>query len=202
MPYRRANVSSKSMKHLILIPFILLAQTAFAAPIPSAGGKYKPELGVYRSPSGFEIQTASSDWIQTAPPKKTRYIATMYRSPNMKNNMRATLTVRVDKLNTPMPINDYVKRWTKEYPRFGFDVRGSKKFSMNGNDGYVIDLTNTTKKRQLRQVIFMKEKTAVLLTCRDHIASFKDSLAECNKMIKSFKWSQVNNTTASTKRRT
>lgn len=168
-----------------------LAQTVFAAPIPTAGGKFKPQLGVYKSPHGFEMQTAATDWIQSAPPKKTRYIATMYRSPNMKNNMRATLTVRVDKLNSELTINDYVKRWTKEYPRFGFDVRGSKKFSMNGNDGYVIDLLNTTKKRQLRQVIFMKEKTAVLLTCRDHIATFKDSLQECNKMIKSFKWNQA-----------
>lgn len=179
------------MKHISIITILFLAQTVFAAPIPSVGGKYKPQLGVYKSPQGFEIQTASTDWIQTAPPKNTRYISTMYRSPNMKNNMRATLTVRVDKLGNTMSINDYVKRWTKEYPRFGYDVRGSKKFSMNGNDGYVIDLLNNSKKRQLRQVIFMKDKKAVLLTCRDHVATFKDSLQECNKMIKSFKWNEA-----------
>ena len=181
------------MKYLTLITVILLAQTSFAAPIPGGSNKARPSLGVYRSPQGFAMQTAGSDWIQSAPPKNTRYIATMFRSPKMKNNMRATLTVRVDQLSRQMELSQYVKRWTKEYPKFGFDVKGSKKFAMNGNDGYVIDLINPAKKRQLRQVIFMNDRKAVLLTCRDHVATFKDSLAECNKMIKSFKWQQAAN---------
>jgi hypothetical protein len=148
----------------------------------------KPHLGVYKTPQGVAMQTAGTDWIQAAPPKNTRYIATMFRSPVMKNNMRATLTVRVDQLSKPVELSQYVKRWTKEYPKFGFDVKGAKKFKMAQNEGYVVDLVNNAKKRQLRQVIFMKDKKAVLLTCRDHIATFKDSLAECNKMIKSFEW--------------
>lgn len=194
------------MKYITLFLSVLLAQTAFAAPIPGGSNKSKPTLGVYRSPQGFAMQTAGTDWIQAAPPKNTRYIATMFRSPVMKNNMRATLTVRVDQLNRPTELAQYVKRWTKEYPKFGFDVKGSKKFRMAQNDGYVIDLVNPAKKRQLRQVIFMQNKKAVLLTCRDHISTFKDSLAECNKMIKSFKWQQAVNDTparkaASTKKR-
>jgi hypothetical protein len=137
------------------------------------------------------MQTAGTDWIQAAPPKNTRYIATMFRSPAMKNGIHPTLTVRVDQLKKPVALNRYVQRWTKEYPKFGFDVKGTKKFKMAGNEGYVVDLVNNAKQRQLRQVIFMKEKKAVLLTCRDHVSTFKNSLAECNKMIKSFKWEQV-----------
>lgn len=189
------------MKYIITTIILLLAQNStFAAPIPGAGNKVKPQLGVYKSPQGFEIQTASTNWIQTAPPKNTRYIATMFRSPVVKNNMRATLTVRVDQLDKPMEISQYVKRWTKEYPKFGFDLKGSKKFAMNGQNGYVVDLVNTAKKRQLRQVIFMKEKKAVLLTCRDHVDSFKNSLNECNKMIKSFKWQAALNGKANKKK--
>jgi hypothetical protein len=179
------------MKYTILLTFVFLAQNVFAAPIPASGNKAHPKLGVYQSPQGFAMQTAGSDWIQSAPPKNTRYIATMFRSPKIKNNMRATLTVRVDQLSKPVALNQYVKRWTKEYPKFGFDVKGSKKFSMNGNEGYVVDLVSPAKKRQLRQVIFMNGKKAVLLTCRDHISTFRESLAECNKMIKSFKWQQA-----------
>jgi hypothetical protein len=190
------------MKHIITTITVLLAvTTSFAAPIPGAGNKVKPQLGVYKSPQGFEIQTASTNWIQTNPPKNTRYIATMFRSPVEKNKMRATLTVRVDQLEKQMEISQYVKRWTKEYPKFGFDVKSSKKFAMNGQSGYVVDLVNPSKKRQLRQVIFMKEKKAVLLTCRDHISSFKTSLNECNKMIKSFKWQTALNGTAKPKRK-
>jgi hypothetical protein len=190
------------MKQIIITFTVFLAlTTSFAAPIPGAGNKVKPQLGVYKSPQGFEIQTASTDWIQTNPPKNSRYIATMFRSPKEKNKMRATLTVRVDQLEKQMEISQYVKRWTKEYPKFGFDVKGTKKFAMNGQNGYVVDLVNTSKKRQLRQVIFMKEKKAVLLTCRDHISSFKSSLNECNKMIKSFKWQTALNSTTKTSKK-
>jgi hypothetical protein len=179
------------MKTLTFIITLFFASLTFAAPIPGAGNKAKPKLGVYKSPHGFQIATASTDWIQTKPPKNTRYIATMFRSPDVKNKMRATLTVRVDQLSKPMDIAQYVKRWTKEYPKFGFDVKGSKKFSMKGEEGIVVDLINPAKKRQLRQVIFMKDNRAVLMTCRDHISTFKQSLAECNKMIKSFEWKQL-----------
>lgn len=189
------------MKTLIFILTLFSVTVSQAAPIPGAGNKSKPKLGVYQSPHGFQIATASSDWIQARPPKNTRYIATMFRSPEVRNKMRATLTVRVDKLSKPMEISDYVKRWTKEYPKFGFDVKGSKKFSMNGNEGYVVDLVNPAKKRQLRQVIFMKDNRAVLMTCRDHVASFKTSLNECNKMIKSFAWKNVTGTNTASKKK-
>lgn len=190
------------MKQIIItITAVFTLTTAFAAPIPGAGSKIKPQLGLYKSPQGFEIETAGTDWIQTAPPKNTRYIATMFRSPVIKNNMRATLTVRVDQLEKSMELNQYVKRWTKEYPKFGFDVKGSKKFAINGQNGYVVDLVNTSKKRQLRQVIFMKDKRAVLLTCRDHVDSFKTALNECNKMIKTFKWQSVLNKVPTNKKK-
>lgn len=180
-----------NMKTLLLFITLSFSFNAVAAPIPGAGRKANPQLGLYESPHGFQIATASTDWLQTKPPKSTRYIATMFRSPEVRNKMRATLTVRVDRLTQPMAISEYVKRWTKEYPKFGFDVKGSKKFTMNGQQGYVVDLVNPSKKRQLRQVIFMKNNRAVLMTCRDHVNSFNESLKECNKMIKTFSWKKV-----------
>jgi len=82
----------------------------------------------------------------------------------------------------------YVKRWIKEYPKYGYDVLGSKAFKAGKKKGYVIDLINTRKKRQLRQVIYLKKKTAVLMTCRDHADSFSNSLKECNNIVKNFRW--------------
>ncbi|MCJ8278081.1 MAG: hypothetical protein MJK18_14660 [Bdellovibrionales bacterium] len=81
-----------------------------------------------------------------------------------------------------------MKRWIKEYPKYGYDVLGSKSFKTKKKRGFVIDLVNQKKKRQLRQVIYFKKKTAVLMTCRDHTASFSSSLKECNKIIKKFRW--------------
>ena len=182
-------------KIALLVALCFTAEVLMAAPIPGRGNKVSPKLGIYKSPKGFQINLGGSEWIQQAPPKKTRNIATMFRSPHMKNNMRGTLTVRVDRLKKKMKLKSYVKRWTKQYPKFGFDVRGSRKFAINGQKGYVIDLVNQKKQRQLRQVVFMRGSKAVLLTCRDHVKSFKGTLKECNRMIKNFRW------TASKKRR-
>ena len=193
----------KKLRHLPPIPilmsmdklliFLLLAsplKSIFAAPIPgtSSSELFAPKIGVHHSKYGFMIDGVSSNWLQTQPPKKSRYIETVYRSPEVKNETRATLTVRVDRLKKSLKLKNYVKRWVKEYPKYGYDVLGSKKFKSKGRRGYVIDLINSKKRRQLRQVIYLKNQTAVLMTCRDHVRSFKKSLRGCNKIVKSFTW--------------
>ncbi|MCB0378575.1 MAG: hypothetical protein KDD33_08795 [Bdellovibrionales bacterium] len=180
----------KILSLLSIVLFALSSTTAFAAPVPgtSSSALTKPKLGIYKSKFGFEIMAKNSDWIQTQPPKKTKFVETVFRSPEVKNNTRATLTVRVDRLKKKTSLKKYVKRWVKEYPKYGYDVLGSKKFNSGGKQGYVVDLVNNKKKRQLRQVIYFKKDTAVLMTCRDHSASFKGSLRECNSIIKNFRW--------------
>ena len=183
------------MKILTFFPTLFalfLNQSAFAAPIPgtSSSALVAPQLGIYKSRFGFEIMAKETAWIQTKPPKKSRFIETVYRSPIERNNVRATLTVRVDNMRGKANLRSYVKRWIKEYPKYGYDVLGSKPFKMNGKKGYVIDLMNTRKQRQLRQVIHMSNRTAVLMTCRDHTDSFEESLKECNNIIQKFRWSK------------
>lgn len=175
----------------VFLLFVATGSLALAAPIPGSGKKAMPKLGVYKSPKGFQINLAGSEWLPSAPPKKTKRIAAMFRSPHLKNNMRGTMTVRVDELKKRLPLKKYVKRWTKQYPKFGFDVLGAKKFSLRGQKGYVIDLVNRKKERKLRQVIFMKGRRAVLMTCRDHMKSFKTTLKQCNQLVKGFQWKKA-----------
>ena len=181
------------MKALILPTFLFalfFQSPVFAAPIPgtTSSKMIAPKLGIYKSKFGFEIMAKNTTWIQTLPPKKSRFIETVYRSPISRNNVRATLTVRVDNMKSGTSLKKYVKRWIKEYPKYGYDVLGSKAFKASGKKGYVIDLVNQKKKRQLRQVIYLNKKTAVLMTCRDHTSSFKGSLRECNNIVKTFNW--------------
>lgn len=180
------------MKHHF-IPLFLFAffinSFAMAAPIPSSSTKMvAPKLGIHKSKFGFEILANNTSWIKTQPPQKSRFIETVYRAPIERNNVRATLSVRVDQIHKRTALKNYVRRWVKEYPKYGYDVLGSKAFKSGKNKGYVIDLINTRKKRQLRQVIYLNKKTAVLMTCRDHTASFSSSLRECNNIIKNFSW--------------
>ncbi len=182
------------MKAFTLLTFVFafgFTLSAWAAPNPTASSQMvAPKLGIHKSKFGFEILAKNTAWIKTKPPKKARFIETVYRSPVERNNVRASLSVRVDNMRRPTSIKKYVRRWIKEYPKYGYDVLGSKGFKSGGKKGYVIDLINTKKKRQLRQVIYLNKQTAVLMTCRDHTASFNQSLKECNNIVKAFDWSK------------
>ena len=176
--------------YTITIALLLSCSLSNAAPIPGASGTAAlvPDLGIHTCRFGFEIETKTSNWLKAQPPKKSKFIETVYRSPELKNETRGTLTVRVDKMKNQTNLKSYVGRWVKEYPKYGYDVLGSRRFKSKGKRGYVIDLIHSKKQRQLRQVIYLKEKTAVLMTCRDHVKSFKGSIKSCNKIVKGFRW--------------
>jgi hypothetical protein len=206
------------MKHIIsaffLVTFAVL--TAQAAPIPGTATSklVSPQIGLYHSPIGFQMNAGKTGWAHVAPPAGNKYIATVYRAEpgsvasQMHNDLRAqgnvvggnsnalasnspapaSLTVRIDDLNKDVSLDRYIAKWMKEYPRYGFDVLGSKPFVQNKQKGYVLDLVNRDQGKQLRQVVFMKQKKAVILTCRDRVATFQKSLASCNQIIKTFTW--------------
>ena len=179
------------LKKLIIVFFLFTFPfSSFSAPIPGALSPKLavPQWGIYKSKFGFEILAQDTHWTQSQPPKKSRFIETVYRSPITRNNVRATLTVRVDRMKKKSSLKKYVKRWVREYPKYGYDVLGSKSFKSKGMKGYVIDLMNSKKQRQLRQVIFLNKSTAVLMTCRDHQSSFRQTLKECNQIVKAFQW--------------
>jgi hypothetical protein len=174
---------------------LLMLPTAQAAPIPGTGSSalVAPQLGLYRSPAGFEIQAANSGWKQAQAPQGNKFVATLYRAPatgNLKDS-KAALTVRVDKLAHAITIDQYIKRWQKEYPKYGFDLLGAQPFNQNKNTrGYVMDLINRDNKTQIRQVVFLKQKNAVILTCRDQEKTFKNALKGCNQIVHSFQWTE------------
>lgn len=175
---------------------LVSAPLAHAAPHPATATSalVAPQLGVYRSPLGFQVSAGDSGWKQAEAPSDNKFIATLYKAPTAKD-AKATvepgsLTVRVDKLAKEIPLDKYVQKWMKEYPKYGFDVIGSLPFSQNKEKGYVLDLINRDSGKQLRQVVFLKKQKAVILTCRDQSATFKDSLAGCNKIIRTFQWTE------------
>jgi hypothetical protein len=147
-----------------------------------------PRLGFYRSPDGFQLHAGESGWLQAVPPRGNQTILTVYRNPQAES--KASLTVRVDRLARDMTMERYIARWVKEYPRFGFDVLGSQTFSQDGVRGHVIDLMNRDSKMQLRQVVFVNEtrRRAAILTCRDQVTDFSNTLRSCNSIVKTFEW--------------
>ena len=200
------------MKHIIplttsfvvFVASLVLAPAAFAAPIPGTATSklVSPQLGLYRSNMGFQLNAGASGWKLTTAPKGLKHITAIYRAEGSEAGasvasqihadlhsgkptpapQAAALTVRVDPLKKDMGIEKYVAKWMKEYPRFGFDVLGSKPFTQNKQKGVV------AQAKQLRQVVFVKNQKAVILTCRDQQATFQTTLKACNQIIRTFDW--------------
>jgi hypothetical protein len=158
----------------------------FAAPIPftSSSKLTSEKAGIYRSPLGFTIDAADTGWVAISPAQKNDFVVTTYESPSKD----AALTVRVDELKAPLSLDEYSKKWIKDYPRFGFDVLAAKKVKVGEEIAYLIDFVSAENKKQLRQVLFLKNKHAITLTCRGSQTQFKNSVRACNDIVRSMRW--------------
>lgn len=180
--------------HIRLV-FVFIAMvvsfSSSAAPIPATSSSLiiAPEKGQFISPKGFILNAGDSKWVQSEAPKGIRSVATVYKGPVTTKGIQAALTVRVDDLQRDSSLKSYIRKWSKDYPRFGFDILASKPIKVNEEVGYLLDLVNKETEKQLRQVVFLKDRRAVILTCRDHMNSFLNNLKGCNEIIRSFRWS-------------
>lgn len=169
-----------------LIIFIFATHFGQAAPIPLTTTSTLTNLkeGLYHSPHGFSIHSGNSGWSALANHIKNDFVAVTYQSPKDS----AALTVRVDTLNTPMTIDAYSKKWIKDYPRFGFDILDSKKVRVGQETAHLIDFVSRENQKQLRQILLVKDKKAVTLTCRGTPNTFSATVKSCNEIFRSFKW--------------
>lgn len=164
-----------------------------AAPIPgtSSSPLVSGQAGLFYSPKGFRIHSAQTAWVQSVPPKNIPSLVTIYKSPLPQNGQQPALTVRVDDLRQVQPLKTYVKKWMKDYSRFGFEVLTAKPIKIKDTQAFLLDILSRETQKQLRQVVFMKDKTAVILTCRDARDSFAKTVQDCNEIVKTFEWINI-----------
>ena len=181
---------SNLLTSIIVVLSLGLTAQALGAPIPgtSSSALIAADKGIFRSSHGFSISAGLSDWILTEAPRGNKFIAVQYKSPSTHEGIRAALTVRVDPVKSKSTLKKYVKKWIKDYPKLGFDVLSAKKIRVDDKYAFLLDLLNRETDKQLRQVVFLKEQHAVILTCRDQRQMFSKSLKSCNNIIRSFNW--------------
>lgn len=169
---------------------VLTSVTSWSAPFPGAGSSplVSDKPGSFFSSKGFRLNAAETAWVQTVPPKNIPALVAIYKSPIPMNGQQPALTVRVDNLAQIQPLKNYVKRWMKDYGRFGFEVLTAKPVKIGENQAFLLDIVSRETQKQLRQVVFMREKTAVILTCRDGRDSFSKTVQDCNEIVKTFEW--------------
>ena len=167
-----------------------LFSSAWAAPFPgtSSSALVGEKPGAFYSSRGFRINSAQTAWIQTPPPKHIPSLVTVYKSPAPFNGQQPALTVRVDEMRHLQPLKTYVKKWMKDYTRFGFEVLTAKPIKIGENSAFLLDIVSRETQKQLRQVVFVREKVAVILTCRDGRDSFAKTVLDCNEIVKTFEW--------------
>lgn len=177
------------MKLLFFI-LSLVSLNGHAAPSPATttSSFLKTGIGMFRSPIGFEISADKTQWQHVAPPSQQKHIATMYKAPDTHKGVQPLISVRVDDLRKKKSLNQYMRDWVKIYPRLGFRVLGTKKVKVSENRGFLLDLIHSKSQRQMRQVIFMRDKKAVVLSCRGHQDRFSVTVKSCNQIIRNFKW--------------
>jgi hypothetical protein len=186
----------KSFQGRFFLAFLfaqILSSTGWSAPVPGAGSSalVDPEKGLFWKRQGFSINTARTGWLLEGPSGED--LAVRY-SP--ADSSTGSLMVRTEQLKADLKLENYTKRWIKDYLSYGFEVLGTQTFYQNNDRALVIDLLHRTSQQQLRQVLFLKNKRAVTLTCRDRQKSFQTTLIGCNQISKTFQWAETSRPTA------
>lgn len=171
--------------------------TAQGSPIPGAHGALlsKPQGGLFFLARGFVLPSEGTHWVfensqsdlQPEKESKQNLESVVY---SLKNSPTARFSVNIDNLKKESTLENYSRKWAKEYHQYGFDLIRSKPFKLNSALGVVYDLKARNKPVQIRQVIFLKDKVAVTMTCSDEIKSFSTSFPECDRMVRNFRWSE------------
>jgi hypothetical protein len=177
-----------------LFTLLLMPAVSYAAPYPATGSSLlvAPELGLFWKRQGFELKTGYTGWQIDAPHSAEEDEQLRYIRPNVPT---ASLAVRTEMIKTDLTLENYTKRWIRDYTNYGFDLLGTQTFYQSGNKALVVDLVHKKSSQQLRQVLFLKNKRVVVLTCRDQQKTFEQTLIGCNQISKSFQWTDTSRPT-------
>ncbi|MCB0389799.1 MAG: hypothetical protein KDD58_00840 [Bdellovibrionales bacterium] len=178
------------MKYLLFSFLTFFNIYVLSAPMPATSSSdfLKIDIGLFRSPLGFEVSSEKTNWLHSEVPKEQKFIATVYKAPQSQKGVQPLLTVRLDSLNKSKTLNQYMRDWVKTYPRLGFQVLGTQKVTIENKRGFLIDLIHNKSHRQVRQVVFVKDKKAIVMSCRGHQDGFRTIVKSCNQIFRNFKW--------------
>lgn len=195
------------MKIFFLFIFLIsICDWGVASPVAGHGSSIlaDKDQGYFLGSLGFTFKTIGTKWsLQTVANDPSA------QTPRLVYNDDATalMSVHLDKLPVELSLENYIKKWIRDYHHYGFDILGSKAFTLSDNKkvkftrGFVVDLVHKKMSRQMRQVIFLQEKNVVIVTCQNKRDQFSQTLADCNQIAKTFEWTdlKLNPLTALTK---
>lgn len=196
----RKTDRKNNAKFMIFFSMALLLFPIFSisAPFPgtSGSGLSRPQSGLFWAPRGFTMGTEGTGWIMEQEELSKDSLKNA-KNPIEEANYthkqfpKAKFSIRVETLKNELSLENYSKKWSKEYHPYGFNLLGTRPFQHDDDKGLIYDLVSKSKPVQIRQVVFLHQKQAVILTCTDDKRSFSQSLKDCNQMVRKFKWAQA-----------
>lgn len=179
------------MKILPLFMLSLMTLKSYAAPHPGMGSSalVAMENGFFWNREGFTMNIKSRDWILDENLANENQISLVERPLNpTQGSASGSLLVKVDNLKAEVSLESYAKKWMKDYANYGFELLGSQTLEINKTKGLLIDFHHKKSFQQIRQVLFLRGRKMVLITCSDDKKRFAAVLPRCNQAIQTFNW--------------
>ncbi len=172
---------------LLMTTLVLFTATNLYAAVDPNLALVAPE------PINFSIVNDGTNWEPAVAPPDAKNVKRFFRGPTASDQTsQPTLTVRVEPISEKQKdLREYLRKWLKDYPKFGYNVLGHKPFKLDGQAAFVIDVVSHSGEKQARQVLTVQDDQVVLLTCLDKKDSFMSSLPACNQIIRSLKWDKI-----------
>lgn len=191
-----------NLKVWSLLFILALNNNTFAAPIPTTGSSIiSQELKnvALAQEAGFRIGTNKTDFwelLSSRTLENPNVQPTAWTFQGLNGPYKtARFSIRVDNLSsTKQTLDQYAKKWIKEYPYLGFETLATNKMTVDGKQTLVVDLKNKSKNKQLRQfIIYNSDRNiAVIMTCSNFIDQFGYTLDQCHDLLKNFQWTVSN----------
>lgn len=180
MSYQKAITTT-----LFVVFTFLWSQQGLCAIFPGTAGSIlsKPEAGIFMTPLGFQlVQSDNTRW------KIQSYLPEEKKVSWQKSNSSATASLVSEEIKTELTIEKYARRWTKNFFAYGFDVLGIQDYTINNQKVAIVDLIHRQEPKQVRQVLFLKDKKLAILSCSGDKDKFVEVLQDCNSLAQGFYW--------------
>ncbi|MFP5518527.1 MAG: hypothetical protein ACLGGX_01385 [Bdellovibrionia bacterium] len=173
------------MRATIVIVFQFFVSISLAAPMPGMGSaKLSEKISTVAFKSlGFAMDLMQNEWTLEM---QNQSASKQFRFKSLENN--GTLSIRIDDLKEEASLDEYSKKWIRDYPNYGFEILAQKSIKIGKAPALVIDLAQKENQKQIRQVLFLQNQRVVVLTCHNSFKAFKATAESCNRAFNSFKW--------------
>jgi hypothetical protein len=168
----------------MVLLFSALIQIAFAAPHPLTGSSIvnQPYNNLAFTQMGFKLDAIPEYW------GFNKALDTTGKTLELGPANRTLLSLRYETVPAKTNLEQYVRRFLRDYNQYGFSVSGLQSVEAGRVPSVIVDLNQKNKATRSRQVFFNRQNKMVIATCSDESAKFDATLALCNRILGTFDW--------------